>query len=183
LILRVGGYKYKGEDVMSLENWKDLIPLPHKLEAVRGFTSVWQPDVQTEDSLITVDSLDLAEDTQEISLVVLQNGEEHQLMFKFTAPESEDFVRYNRATSKMQFVKTKQRNVQAIRVPLDITPYIKLFDKLCVSVEGYVYNGEDLMKQSNWKDLVDAYHKRIAVSTLFTVSLEETEGKATGGSR
>lgn len=181
LIVRVEGYKVKGEDVMSLDDWKERIPLSHKLEAVSGFMLFWREDVPDEASLIEVNSLDLAEDSLEMHFAGIQNGYTHVIKFFFKNPEPSDHIKFSRLSSKMQLVRTKRRGESAIRVPSDITGLIDIFDRLVEKVEGYSYKGKDLMDAEKWKGFIDAYHKRAAVLEMFTSSLQETEGKVTGG--
>jgi len=71
--------------------------------------------------------------------------------------------------------------VSAIRVPTDIRPFVELFDKLITKVEGYVFEGKDVMEVADWKDKIDALQKRMAVQEIFGASLqEEEEGKFSG---
>jgi len=178
LILRVEGYKYSGQELMEKKNWKEIIPLPHKLESISGFLLGYREDVPTDEELIVEESLDLAEGAIEMQFAFLQNSEVHRMKFMFKAPDSSDYLRFSRLTSKMQLQRTKQRNVSAIRVPTDVQPFIELFDKLINKVEGYQFDGKDLMKAEDWKAKVDAYHKQLVVREIFTVTLQEIEGKA-----
>ena len=70
--------------------------------------------------------------------------------------------------------------MSAIRVPTDIRPFVELFDKLIDKVEGYIFEGKDVMLAVNWKDKIDALQKRMAVQEVFTASLQEEEGKFSG---
>jgi len=177
LILRVEGYSFKGKPLMEKENWKDLIPIQHKLAAIGGFMWVSLKS-EPETSMEEVSVLDLAEDSLEMSLEVLQNNKVHEIVFNFKNPESKDYIKFNRISSKMQLVRTKQRKVSEVRVPTDIKPFIDLFDRLVESAKGYRYNNKDLMEDPKWRSKVDAYHKREAIKNLFTVSL--AEGKEIG---
>lgn len=178
LIQRVEGYHMHGKNVMELDNWKELIPLPHKTETVSGFINAWRKEEDIEE----VEVLDLGSDNIDVGIVVLTNDDKNEvvqteLMFHFMSPDMSDYKHMSKLTSRMRMTRTKERNVSSISIPTDIKPYVKMFDKLIQKVEGYVYEGEDLMKQPNWKDLVDASHKRTAVDELFTVEFEEQEGK------
>jgi hypothetical protein len=53
---------------------------------------------------------------------------------------------------------------------------VKLFDKLITKVTGYSYNGEDVMKQDDWKKLIDSYHKRAAITEVFSSEFMGDEG-------
>lgn len=180
LIVKVEGYLWKGKDFMEQKDWKEKIPLGHKLEAVSGFLLSGREDVPEEASLIEVKGFDLAESGIEMQFAIFQNGKTVRVVFHFMAPESSDYLRYTRLTSKMQLQRTKQRNVSAIRVPTDIRPFVELFDKLISKVEGYVFEGKDVMEVADWKDKIDALQKRMAVQEVFIVTLQEEEGKFSG---
>lgn len=177
LILRVEGYELNGENVMRRDDWKELIPLPHKTETIGGFVNTWRKEEDIEEAEV----LDLGSDSIDVGVIVLTNdGDEivqTELRFYFSSPDMSDYKQMSRMTSRMRLTRTKERNVSSISVPTDIKPYIKIFDKLIQKVEGYVFEGDDLMKQSGWRDLIDASHKRAAIDELFTVEFEEQEGK------
>jgi len=177
LIIRVEGYKAKGADLMTVETWKEKIPVTHKLEAMAGFV-LFNREEEPESSLVDGGGFDVDEEiSSELKFTAVQNGEEQYLTYHFRQPETSDYVRFNRLTSKLQLVRTKQRNVQEMRMPADIRPFIDMFDKLIVRVEGYTYDEKDLMEVEGWKDKVDAYHKREVIRELFTSPLiEEEEG-------
>jgi len=177
LILRVEGYFVNKQPLMEFEDWKDKLPISHKLEAVSGFQFFWREDAPSEESLITEEVFDLGEDLIEMRFVALQNSEPCHVKFCLRAPDAKDYIRFNRVTSKMQLVRTKERNVSAIRIPQDIRPLVGIFDKLIEKVEGYVFEGADLMACSDWQSKIDAYQKKEVVRELFVASLEETEGK------
>lgn len=177
LVTKVVGYTYKKKQLMDMENWKDLIPIQHKLVAIRGL--MWMSlKGETEEYLEEAETLDLSEDVLELSFEVLQNNTISEVIYSFKNPESKDYMKFNRISSKMQLVRTKQRGVSEVRVPTDIKPFIELFDKLIETAKGYSYNKKDLMEDPKWKSKIDAFHKREAIRNLFTVSLEE--GKGTG---
>lgn len=177
LIVRVEGYHFKGKDLMELEDWKDRVPLSHKLNAVGGFLIFYRKDVVGEDELVTEEFLDLGEESEiELQFIVYQDSCEETLKFFFSAPDAKDFIKFNRLMTKMRLRRTKQRNVSAIEVPSDIYPFVKLFDKMILRVEGYSYGAaKDLMKVEKWKDYINAYHKKETLRELFTSSLEEEE--------
>lgn len=177
LIVRVEGYKVGGVELMDKDNWQEQVPLPHKLQAISGFMTTWRKEDDIEEDVI----LDLGADDIEVRLIVLQNVEkimtQHELLFHFTTPDTSDYKLMSKLQSKMRLTRTRERNVSSISIPTDITPYVKLFDKLVTGVEGYQYGGKNLMEQKNWRDLIDAYHKREAIGDLFTSEFAEDEGK------
>jgi len=65
-------------------------------------------------------------------------------------------------------------------MPADITPFVAMFDKLIVKVDGYSYNDKPLMEETDWVKKIDAHHKREVIREFFTSSLldEDEEGKA-----
>jgi len=172
MILKVEGYSIKGTDIMESVDWKDQVPLPHKLAAVTALMLFWREDVD-ESGLVTGGGFEL--DTEEIVMrfIALQNSKRHTLVYYFSSPGQDDYVKHSRISSKMQFARTKQRNVSAIRIPTDIRPYVGLFDKLIKKVEGYEYEGKDVMELEDWRNKVSALHKAEAVRELFTATLEE----------
>jgi hypothetical protein len=183
LSLRVEGYVIDGVELMEKGNWKELVPLPHKLQAVSGFMTTWRKEDDIEEDVV----LDLGSDDIEVRLIVLQNVKDeetqedvmtqHELLFHFTTPDTADYKLMSKLQSKMRLTRTRERNVSSISIPTDITPYAKLFDKLVVSVDGYLYNGVNVMEQDNWRDLIDAFHKREAIGDLFTSEFAEDEEK------
>lgn len=180
LVVKVEGYLWKGKSITELKDWKEKIPLAHKLEAVSGFLLSGREDVPEEAALIEAKGFDLAESGIEMKFAIFQNGKTERVSFSFNPPEASDYLRFSRLTSKMQLQRTKQRNVSAIRVPTDIRPFVELFDKLIDKVEGYIFEGKDVMLAVNWKDKIDALQKRMAVQEVFTASLQEEEGKFSG---
>ena len=180
LILRVEGYFYADADLMTLDDWKEKIPTDHKLTSIGGFL-IFTREELPESELIAGAGFDLASgkvgEESELIFQAVQDGVQKKLTFHFSRPETEDYVKFNRVASKMQIIRTKVRNVSELRVPADIKPFIKLFDKLVTKIDGYSFGGKDLMKVDKWTSKVDAYHKREVVRELFTASsLEEEEG-------
>lgn len=177
LILRVEGYVSHSEDLMKLEDWKDRIPVQHKLEAM-GMFLIFNREEEPEGTLVESAGFDVdSEVSNELKFQAVQNGDETFVTFHFRQPDTTDYVRFNRLASKLQLVRTKQRNVQEMRAPADIRPFIEMFDKLIVKAEGYAFEGKDLMETEGWRDKIDAFHKREAIRELFTSPLlgEETE--------
>jgi hypothetical protein len=180
LVIKVEGYLWKGKSIIESKDWKEKIPLGHKLEAVSGFLLSGREDVPAEAELIEAEGFDLAEGGVEMKFAIFQNGKTERVSFSFKTPEAKDYLRFSRLTSKMQLQRTKQRNVSAIRVPTDIRPFVELFDKLIDKVEGYIFEGKDVMLVADWKEKIDALQKRMAVQEIFTASLQEEEGKFSG---
>lgn len=180
LIIKVEGYLWKEKPITEQKNWKEKIPLGHKLEAVSGFLLSGREDIPEEAALIEATGFDLAEGGIEMKFAVFQNGATERVVFHFGAPDATDYLRYSRLTSKMQLQRTKQRNVSAIRVPTDIRPFVELFDKLIQKVEGYIFEDKNVMEVADWKDKIDALQKRMAVQEIFTATLQEEEGNLEG---
>lgn len=177
LIEKVEGYEFDGVNIMTLEDWKEKIPVSHKSEAVGGFLNTWRREDDIEEATV----LDLGSDEIEISIFVLTNDGnkvvQTELVFFFGSPDSSDYKQMSKLSSKMRLTRTKERNVSSISVPTDIKPYIKLFDKLILRVEGYEFEGMPVGGADNWKPLIDASHKRAAIDELFNVEFMEDEGK------
>lgn len=176
LIIRVEGYISQKKDVSELEDWKTKVPVDHKLEAMSGFVMFSRHEEVSASEAIVADGFDVDDEIgRELEFSTVQNGEEVFLKYFFGRPETTDYVRFNRLISKMQLVRTKQKNVQEMRVPSDVRPFVEMFDKLIVKVEGYASEGKDLMKDEAWKSKIDTYHKKEAIRELFTSSLLEDE--------
>lgn len=182
LIIRTEGYTVSGKPLMELENWKERVPLPHKLQAVSGFFIFDRSDVPEDASLISEDTYDLEEGSVGLRFGVIQNFKKMDVTFYMKTPGTKDHIRFSRITSKMQLVRTKQRGVSAIKVPTNLRPFVELFDQLVEKVEGFIYEKKDLMEQKDWVAKLDAFHKRGVVHELFTAQTleEEFEGKMTG---
>jgi hypothetical protein len=178
LIVRVEGYTTQKKDLMDFDDWKVKIPVDHKLESMSGFLMFNRHDEVSASEAVATDGFDIDDEVgRELEFAAVQDGNEVFVKFYFGRPETSDYVKFNRMSSKMQLVRTKQRNVSEMRVPADIRPFVEMFDKLIVKVEGYGFGGKDLMKIDDWKSRIDAYHKREAVRELFTTSLlDEEEG-------
>jgi hypothetical protein len=173
LILRVSGYAVSGKDLMGFEDWKARIPLSHKLNAVSGFLYFNRTDVGENPVEETV--LDLGESSRTMSFDVLQFGKACTVVFTFSPPEASDYIKYSRASARMQVVRTKQKGVSKLLVPFNAPLMIDLFDKLIASVDGYSFEGKPLMDLPDWKTKIDIYHKREAVRELFGLSMQEEE--------
>lgn len=182
LIIRTEGYVVSGKPLMDLEDWKERIPLPHKLQAVSGFFIFDRSDVPEDASLISEETFDLEDSSTSLRFAVIQNFKKMDIVFYMKTPGTKDHLRFSRITSKMQLVRTKKRGESAIKVPTNLRPFVELFDKLVEKVEGFIFEKKDLMEQKDWQAKLDAFHKRGVVQELFTAqSLEEEfEGKPIG---
>lgn len=175
LIVRVEGYAYKGENLMKLDGWQERIPIQHKLQAVGGFFIFNREDAPSEEMMETGTVLDLGDESGiPMKFAAVQNDNEEVVSFVFKNPETTDYVKFNRMMTKVQYTRTKQRNVSAIKIPVNLGVFEELFDKLILGVEGYSFGAE---KPSVWRPLIPLYHKREAVRELFAGSLREEEGE------
>lgn len=173
LILEVEGYQINGRPLMEFPEWKSKVPLTHKLNAIAGFMYFFR--VGLDENPVEETVLDLGETTTKISFDALQLSKPCQVSFEFAVPEPSDYIRYSRATARMQIVRTKQRGVSKLQVPSNVQLLVELFNKLVVVAEGYSYDGKALMDFPDWKDKIDVYHKREAVRELFGTTLQEEE--------
>jgi len=173
MIVKVKGYTVKGQDVMQLDDWKDRIPLPHKLGAIAALMIFDRVDV-SEDT-VTGDSFELEEGEISLQFEAVQDMKRYPLTFHFDVPSQKHYVKHSRMSSRMQFARTKQRNVSAIWVPTDIRPLVGLFDELIQKVEGYKYDTKDVMVTQKWREKISALHKAEAIRELFSSSVEEEE--------
>ena len=173
LVLDVEGYQISGRPLMEYADWKSRVPLTHKLNAVSGFMYFFRGGLN--ENPVEEAVLDLGETTTEICFDALQLTKPCQVAFVFKVPEPSDYIRYSRATARMQIVRTKQRGVSKLQVPSNVQLLVELFDKLIVSARGYSYEEKALMDYPDWKDKIDVYHKREAVRELFGTTLQEEE--------
>jgi hypothetical protein len=173
LILRVSGYAVSGKNLMELEDWKARVPLTHKLNAVSGFLYFSRTDIG--ENLVEETVLDLGESSRTMTFDVLQLGKACTVSFTFNPPESSDYIKYSRASARMQVVRTKQKGVSKLLVPFNASLMIDLFDRLIASVDGYSYEGKSVMDLPDWKTKIDVYHKREAVRELFGMTMQEEE--------
>jgi hypothetical protein len=177
LIQRVEGYKMNGVDVLSLPDWKNIIPLPHKLQAFAGLLWFYKIGNTIDGSFEETNELDLGVSSVDVRFEAAQNGQASVITFTFKQPEPTDYLKYGRITARMQLVRTKQRGVSAIKVPATINPMVELFDKLIDKVDGYSYEGKPLMELPEWRSRIDLYHKREAIRELFGTTTQEEEEK------
>lgn len=179
LIVRVEGYKAGDSDLMVAINWKEKVPVQHKLESLTTFLAFAREEEPSSALVTSEDGFDVdAETSCELKFSVIQNGEEYFVTHFFKTPETSDYVKFNRITSRLQLVRTKQKGVQEMRQPADIRPFVEMYDKLIVKVDGYTFDGVDVMDVADWKTKIDSNHKKEAVRELFTSPLlgEESEG-------
>ncbi len=173
LVQRVEGYSVGGKDLMSFPDWKERIPLPHKLNAISGFMYFYRADLSEEAT--EQQTLDLGETEVRLTFDALQFSKPCRVVHLFRPPEPSDYLKYTKSTAKMQLVRTKQRGVSAIKVPSSIRVFVELYDKLIEKVDGYVFEGKDLTEVPDWIAKMNVYHKREAVRELFGTTLQEEE--------
>jgi hypothetical protein len=175
LIIRVEGYKVGGKDLMEQPNWKELLPIQHKLEAIAPFFVVNKERTDDTESVVG-DGFDLDSTIGvDIKLMVLFNGKDEYVTFQFRTPDQSDYIRYNRMSSKMQMVRTKQKGVSAIKNPVDLGKVEELFDKLIFGVTGYEFDGKSVLEVGTWKSFIPLIHKRDALRELFSASEREED--------
>lgn len=169
LILRVEGYTFQGKDIMTLTDWKEKIPIKHKLEVIGGFLSFNRSeDTDKETVGEGLDLSDMSGTTLKFSAIF--NDNEELLVFNFSVPATSDYIKYTRVASRTQMVRTKQKNVSEIHIPMKLDVFISLFDKLIISTEGYKF-----AEKEDWKNQVPLLHKREAIRELFSGSLRVDE--------
>jgi len=177
-IQAVTGYSMRGgKELGDLPNWRERIPMNHRLQAVSLLTSAErssgcaeiEPDCET----VTLDAL---WDVDGKGGMRRFTG----LVHRFTAPSAQQMMRYSRESSRSLVVggSTNGKTIHAIRQKV----LLKLYDELIQGVEGYAVpvgaEGYANPKKGIGKPEaivreMDAFHKIAAAGQLFSTAAEE----------
>lgn len=170
--VRAEGYQVRGgAKVEELPNWRDRLPLGHRLQAVRLLTST-KPHQGAAPAII--------EPEMEIVFIDAKWGEAAEagkmleykaLEHRFRIPSAEDSQFYSRETSRTMVVRgsVSGRTIYPVREKV----LVKLYDRLIESVDGYSVGGEALAGREEIVRNMDVLHKVAAVGQLFSSSGEE----------
>jgi hypothetical protein len=153
-----------GQTVESIDNWKEKLPIRHRMKFAEQLVSAVARDPE--------DVAKLSLGTEVVLLTSTWSANDDGVMQQFTqlyhefkSPTTEQFRRYRRDVSRSYIVggsrtaKTVWRGAQKTLA--------ELYDELIVSVEGYILNGAPLTGPLNIAANMDTYHKVAAANHLF----------------
>jgi hypothetical protein len=170
-IQRVQGYVMKGDvDLCTLPNWKERIPMGHRLQAVNLLASVSRSvdgptEIEPDCEIVSLDAAwNLADDGGMQKFV--------GLLHRFSIPTTEQMMRFSRETSRSLVVGGSRsgKTIHAIRQKV----LLSLYDDLIQSVDGYEAGGLPL-REGALKIEMDAFHKIAAAGALFSNAGEEEQ--------
>jgi len=154
VVLRVEGYK-AGAD------WKERMPLAHKLAAVLVLRQV--------NAANSGNPFDLESDQRLITLEATWNSVFHgELVHVFKDPSQEDQLEWNRSISSFYRVRGSRGRESRIRFPVNFGKLCRLYDQLILEVRGYAFTG-------TIQTAMDALHKEVAIGALFQPVEQEPE--------
>jgi len=175
LALRVEGYEFRQEltpsEVEGHGRWQSLIPLAHKEAAVRALTLVAPaafPETASNNGGFTLAAAEVA-----VELECVSDGAAYpRLAHVFRTPTVEAERAYRRLLAETLIV----RGGRAPRtlLPARLPALVRLYDELIVRVEGYSIHLQPPASRAQLLEHMDAWHKRVAVQTLFGDLTPET---------
>lgn len=180
VLTRAEGYKLAGgEDLMSQANWRDLVPLDHRLLVGSLLTSA-APEPDDDDAIYPGGR------PVKLTAVWGSNDEGAQrftgLVHVLKAPTDAQYRRYKRAASITRIHGgTRNGTTEYVGAQLEAAA---LYDELIVSVDGYSVNGTPLGSDVELiKREMDTHHKFVAALQVLqpaaeAVLAEKEEGAA-----
>lgn len=175
-LVTASGYTLPGNatDIHSLEGWKALLPLSHRLGVANALVSAAASE-DSDDAQITLGQ-------ESVFLDAIWGADESGTLKKFTGlrhdlktPTAEQQRRFGRDSSRSRVVggsrkgKTQWLGAQATLA--------ELYDELIVGVEGYTVDGAAPDRDAI-VEFMDTYHKVAAVDLLFAPAAAKVEEKA-----
>lgn len=162
-LIDADGYTTDGP-VTSIENWKQKLPLSHRLGVADVLISV-QPSTAAQDVGIILGQenvfLDAIWDANDKGEMQKYTGLRHS----FQTPTSEHQRIYSRASSRSRIIGgTRTGKTMWLGAQPEL---IKLYDELILDVEGYLVGGAKPSRDSIIENM-DAYHKVSAAEQLFS---------------
>ncbi|MGH9789480.1 MAG: hypothetical protein ACRD4U_12350 [Candidatus Acidiferrales bacterium] len=170
LALRVEGYLLPegGDD----SGWRAAIPLAHKEAAVRALTLVAPASAPATDGSndggFAVGAGEVTVELECVSSGVAYPGLAHV----FRPPTVEAERAYRRLLAETLIVRGGRapRTILPARLPA----LVRLYDELIIRAEGYAINLQPPASRLQLLEHMDAWHKRVAVQTLFGDLTPET---------
>lgn len=149
-------------------DWRALIPLAHKEAAVRALTLVAPapPLSYSTDNDSTNNHFPLLAEEIPIVLEAAVAGVAYpRLVHRFRPPSVEAERAYRRLMAETLIIRGSR--IPRTLIPSRLPALTRLYDQLVLSVSGYTLNGRPLAGPQDIARAMDAWHKRVAVQTLF----------------
>ena len=158
-VTRLEGYK-AGED------WKQKMPLAHKLAAVTLLQEVYLSETHN-------DPFEIEAESRTVVLEAAWNLQRYEnLVHRFRLPWQDEAYRYRRLTVQWYRQRGQRQQGMRIRMALALRPLCDLYDQLIEAAEGYAWpSGTDV------RGTMDPLHKSAAISVVFEPP-EAAEGEA-----
>lgn len=164
-LIGANGYTLPGNatDICSIEGWKSLLPLSHRLGVANAIISVSASDPSDDAPIM------LGQESVYIDAVWSAGDDGAMRKFKglrhnFKTPTADQQRHFSRDSSRSRVIggsrngKTQWLGAQ--------TTLADLYDELIVSVDGYTVDGETPDREAI-VEYMDTYHKVAAVDVLF----------------
>jgi len=171
LALRVEGYTLP-ESGDADAGWRTLIPLAHKEAAVRALTLVAPASAPAPDGSNS-DGFAVGCGEVAVELECVSAGVAYPRLVHFFRPPTVEAERaYRRLLAETLIV----RGGRAPRtlLPARLPALVRLYDELILRAEGYAINLQLPESRLQLLEHMDAWHKRVAVQTLFGDLTPET---------
>jgi hypothetical protein len=166
--LEVSGYSEENPT-----NFRDLIPPEHKRAAVMTLMLVG-PSLES----FGRPGLFLVSD-EEIVRLRSERGENYpNLVHHFKPPTPKQRIEYSRVQADSYTIKGMKSGKDKVILPSRLAAYVRFYDELILSVEGYSINGNAFDSREDAIRYMDAQHKRMAIQFLFAtddVQIDEPE--------
>lgn len=167
LALRVEGYELPSGHDSS--DWRALIPLAHKEAAVSALNLVapaQTPPLPSPGDEAANNFFPLLAGERLVVLEAVVAGRAYpRLLHRFRPPSVEAERAYRRLLSETLLVRGTR--TPRTLLPARLPALVRLYDELILGVEGYAVGGQPLASPAEIARRMDAWHKRLAVQTLF----------------
>jgi hypothetical protein len=175
---KVEGYKLRGgEDLMSITNWKQRIPIGHKIQA-GGILEGVSPSLVSESGFFIDPELDEVEvDASWGSVAPGSMSYYKNLKHRFTPAKPEHQKKFFRVQSESRVIvggDRKGRTLYGKHEPA----LIEIYNELIADVDGYSVGGTSLSGRGGKviSAEMDSGHKVVAVRQLFAIPPVAGEG-------
>ncbi len=175
-LITASGYALPADvaQIELLPNWKDQIPLSHRLGAANTLLSVAVSE-PSEDEQIALGQESVYLDALWAAAPDGTMTKFHGLRHNFKTPTAEQQRRLSRDSSRSRVVGGS-RNGKTLWLGAQAT-LAALYDELIVSVDGYTVNGQ-VPDREQIVAFMDTYHKVAAVDVLFAPAAPKVEEDA-----
>ncbi|MGH9804941.1 MAG: hypothetical protein ACRD4D_07195, partial [Candidatus Acidiferrales bacterium] len=148
-------------------DWRALIPLAHKEAAISSLTLVAPSTLpESTNNESTNYFFPLLADERVVVLEAARAGRAYpRLLHRFRPPSVENERTYRRLLSETLLVRGSR--APRTLLPARLPGLVRLYDQLILGVEGYAVAGQLPASSPQITQTMDAWHKRVAVQTLF----------------